>query len=66
MTKTQRTYEQKKKMMDDDSSDQCMGYTWDEVSPQGKYLAIRLAKDLDILPQHAYMMLIDQMFKGVS
>ena len=49
--------------MDDDSSDQYMGYTWDEVSPQGKSLAIRLAKDLDILPQHAYMMLVERMFK---
>ena len=32
-------------------------------APQGKSLAIRLGKDLDILPQHAYMMLVEQMFK---
>ena len=63
MKKEQRTYEEKKKMMDDDSSDQYMGYTWNEVPPRNKSLAIRLAKDLDILPQHAYMMLVDKIIK---
>jgi len=54
-----RTYEEKKKLMDADSSKQSTGYTWEEVPEDIKAKATQLAESLDVLPQHAYMMMIE-------
>ena len=39
-----------------------MGYTWEEVSPEGKRLAKKLAGDLNITEIEAYQLLVHHMF----
>jgi len=39
-----------------------MGYSWEEVSPEGKRLAKKLAGDLNITEIEAYQLLVEHMF----
>ncbi len=39
-----------------------MGYTWEEVSPEGKRIAKKLASDLNITEIEAYQLVVQYMF----